>query len=318
MKNFKERVLVTGGTGMVGSAIKEAGLEAVYLSSEICNLTSEKETRQLFRYTKPTKIIHLAAKVGGVKANTDYIGDFYEQNIEINTNVLKFAKEYKCQKVVSLLSTCVYPDEKYITYPLTEDQIHNGPPHNSNFGYAYAKRMLEVQSRSYNKQFNTNFVCTIPNNIFGKRDEFGLENSHVIPAIIRKVFEAKINKLNQVELWGSGTPLREFTYSADIANILIWILNNSNINQDVINVGNCKVQYSIGEIAEKIKYFLDWDGEFFWNISKPEGQFKKPSSNLKLLELGWKQEDYSDFDLSIKETCEWFKATYPKIRGFSI
>ena len=151
-------ILVTGGSGMVGNALKELIPNSFFVSSENCDLTSENDTKYMFKHLKPTKVIHLAAKVGGVKANMDYLGNFYTENIKINTNVLHYSMVYKVEKVLSLLSTCIYPDTA--SYPLTEEQIHNGPPHYSNFGYAYAKRMIDIQSRAYRKQYNCNFITT--------------------------------------------------------------------------------------------------------------------------------------------------------------
>ena len=145
---------------------------------------------------------------------------------------------------MSLLSTCVYPDAPYITYPLTEAQLHLGPPHVSNFGYAYAKRAVDVMSRAYRQQYGCNFITAIPNNLYGENDNFHLEDSHVIPALIRKIWEAKINNKKNVKCWGDGTPLREFTYSKDIARILIFLLENYN-EPGPINIGSTN-EYSIG------------------------------------------------------------------------
>ena len=161
--------------------------------------------------------------MGGLKANLNNLGSFYYENIIINSNVLEASRKFNVKKVVSLLSTCVYPDK--ITYPLTEEQIHNGKPHDSNYGYAYAKRMLDVQSQAYRDQYGCNFITAIPNNLFGENDNFDLENSHLIPAIIRKVHEAKMNN-SDIILWGDGSPLREFTYSKDLAKIILFLLNN--------------------------------------------------------------------------------------------
>ena len=209
-----------------------------------------------------------------------------------------------------MLSTCIYPDNAI--YPLTEEQVHNGPPHNSNFGYAYAKRMLDVQSRAYRQQYGCNFITAIPNNLYGKWDNFDMENGHVIPSIIKKVYEANLVN-SDVILWGDGAPLREFTYSDDLAKILVFILEN--YNEDCpINIGNTK-EVSIKYIAEKIAKILDFKGKIIWDTSKPKGQQRKPSDNNALLELGWDKNRYKDLDLGLKETCDWFVSNYPNIRG---
>jgi len=297
--------IITGGSGMVGSSFKSVLPDA------------EHVTRQQFHNLdyniKDKSVIHLAARVGGVKANTDYIADFYYENSIINQKILDYAYTGGAKKVVSLLSTCVYPDAPYIKYPLTEDQLHLGPPHDSNFGYAYAKRMVDVMSRAYRQQYGCNFITAIPNNLYGENDNFDLENSHVIPALIRKVWEAKINYKNYVECWGDGSPLREFTYAEDIAKILLFLLENYN-EPDPINIGNTD-EYSIKEVVEIICKLLDYSGDIVWQVDKPSGQHRKPSSNQKLLDLGWKKEDYTSLEEGLKKTCDWFIMTYPNIRG---
>tara|TARA_R110000823_G_scaffold309803_2_gene434309 strand:+ start:5264 stop:6187 length:924 start_codon:yes stop_codon:yes gene_type:complete len=304
------KILVTGGTGMVGKALKEALPDALYASSSDYDLRIKHRTRAMFKKHQPDAVIHLAARVGGVKANTDYVADFYDDNVQINTNVLSCAKEYETSKVVSLLSTCVYPDDAI--YPLTEEQVHNGEPHNSNFGYAYAKRMLDVQSRALRRQYGCNFITAIPNNLFGKNDNFHLENSHVIPAIIRKVYEAKLGNKNVV-LWGDGSPLREFTYSRDLADILLFLLEHYN-GSGPINVGNTK-EFSIKEVAEMVVDIMEFDGDIIWDTSKPTGQYRKPSDNSKLIKLGWREENYTYFRKALTETCKWVILTYPNMRG---
>jgi GDP-L-fucose synthase len=311
-------ILVTGGSGLLGYALnnklKQNNKIFVAPKSKELNLLDCESIKKYFEFNRIDCVFHLAAKVGGVKANTDYVADFYDDNIVMNTNLLKACIENNVQKVVSVLSTCVYPDEPYINYPLTENQLHMGPPHQSNFGYAYAKRMLDVQTRAYRKQHGVNYITVIPNNLFGENDNFDLENSHVIPALIRKIWEAKITNKPNVEIWGDGKPIREFTYSEDIADILIKVSNQYN-DPEPLNIGNTE-QYSISYVAEKIKTFLDYQGSFIYDLDKPRGQYQKPSSNKKLLEVtSWKKEDYTDFDISLRKTCDWFKLNYPNVRG---
>ena len=305
-----ESILVTGGSGMVGSALQEIIPEAIFLSSRDCDLRAIDEVEQLFERYKPEYIIHLAARVGGVKANMSYLGDFYYDNILINTNVLQAAHQHQVKKVISVLSTCVYPDK--VSYPLTEEQIHLGPPHSSNFAYAYAKRMLDVQSRAYRMQHGCNFITAVPNNLYGPHDNFHLEDSHVIPALIRKIWEAK-KTATTPELWGDGTPLREFTYSGDIAKILIFLLENYN-DEYPINIGNTE-EITISKVAEKISYNLEHTHGLRWDITKPSGQYKKPSNNDKLLNLGWQRSNYTDFSTGLKTMCDWFIENYPNVRG---
>ncbi len=306
------KILVTGATGMVGSSFSDIDTshDLVFAGSKDYDLTSWYDTLNMIERTKPSAIIHLAAKVGGIKANIENQGDFYTTNSLINTNVLKAAKDLKVEKVVSLLSTCIYPD--IVSYPLTEDQIHNGPPHISNYAYAYAKRMLDVQSRAYRDQYDCNFITAVPNNLFGENDNFDLENSHVIPAMIRKTYEAKLSNKNVV-LWGDGSPLREFTYSKDLAEILLFLLEHYN-EEGPINVGNTN-EISIKTLAETISEILDFKGKIIWDITKPKGQFRKPSDNSRLLELGWGEKNYTNFKKALTNVCEDVILKYPNIRG---
>lgn len=303
--------LVTGGTGMVGNAFKKVLPEAEYPNrQELWSMTTKVFAHEEL---KDKNIIHLAARVGGVKANIENMADFYVQNSLLNERLLAAAKLGHANKVISLLSTCVYPKAEYVTYPLTEDQLHLGPPHDSNYGYAYAKRMVDVMSRAYRQQYGCNFITAIPNNLYGENDNFDLENSHVIPALIRKIWEAKINNSPYIECWGDGSPLREFTYSEDIAKILMFLMENYN-DPHPINIGSTE-EYSIKYVVEEICNILEYDGEVRWDTSKPSGQFRKPSSNQKLLDLGWDVKNYTPLKEGLKKTCEWFKINYPNVRG---
>lgn len=306
----EEKILVTGGTGMVGVALQQELPQAQFLSSKSCDLISASATEALFEQREIERIIHLAAKVGGIKANSDNLATFCYENSMINNNLFHTAQKHGVKKILSLLSTCVYPD--IASYPLTEKQIHNGPPHSSNYAYAYAKRMLDVQSRAYRDQYGCNYVTAVPNNLFGENDNFDLENSHVIPAIIRKVYEAKQSG-GDVLLWGDGTPLREFTYTPDLAKILHFLLENYD-DPTPINIGNT-IEIEIKSVAILIAEIFDFKGELKWDATKPKGQFRKPADNSKLLKLGWSTDDYTPFPEALENTCLWFAHNYPKVRG---
>ena len=287
------RVLVTGGYGMVGSAFNQVSTnhELHLVGRSDADLLDYDSFLSLLKRVNPQGVIHLAAKVGGVKGNSDYVADFYHQNTVMNVNVLNACHNAGIEKVVSLLSTCVYPDD--VNYPLTEEQIHSGPPHVSNFGYAYAKRMLDVHSRALRSQYDRNYVCAVPNNLYGPHDNFDLENGHVIPAIIRKVWEAKMYGETPV-FWGDGTPLREFTYSKDIAGCLLYVLDMYN-EKEPINIGMTS-EVSIKSLVTLICDKLGYDGPVEWDTSKPAGQFKKPSSNQRFLQAGWNESDYTSLE----------------------
>lgn len=306
------KILVTGGAGMVGSAFKnvESKHDIFLASRSDANLLNRSEFLALIKEIRPDAVIHLAAKVGGVKGNTDFVADFYSDNVKMNCNVLDVCHQLDVEKVVSLLSTCVYPDN--VSYPLTENQIHSGPPHQSNFGYAYAKRMLDVHSRALRQQHGRNYVCAVPNNLYGLNDNFDLENGHVIPAIIRKIWEAK-NTGKPATFWGDGSPLREFTFSDDIAAALLFVLENYS-GQEPINIGSTD-ESSISSVVQIVCELLDYKGSVAWDTSMPSGQYKKPSDNSKFVSLGWKKDSYTSLRTGLEKTIEWFLHSYPNVRG---
>jgi GDP-L-fucose synthase len=322
------RYLITGSRGLLGKALTKqlelANKKYIAPNSEELDLLNGQKVRNYINnfecvdgqglYSNISCVFHLAARVGGVKANSEAVGKFYHDNIIMNTHLLDTCVNSNINKLISILSTCIYPGAPYVNYPLTEEQLHMGPPHDSNFGYAYAKRMLDVQTRAYRKQYGVNYVAVIPNNLFGEYDNFHLEDGHVIPALMRKIWEAKLNNHPTVEIWGDGSPLREFTYSGDIARILIKVAEEYN-EEIPLNIGNTE-EHSIASVAKKLVEHLEYDGKLIFNIDKPSGQFRKPSSNKRLLEkTSWKVEDYTPFDIALKNTCEWFKMAYPNVRG---
>lgn len=303
------KVCVTGHTGLLGSEVIASSNDCFGINSKNCNLL--ENDLYGFLDPKPDVVIHCAAKVGGVKANTEFISDFFEENMKMNSKVMRACKK-RGVKLVSILSTCIYPDEKYVTYPLTEEQLHNGQPHSSNFGYAYAKRMLDVQSRAYRQQYDCNFITVIPNNLYGLNDNFDLNSGHVIPSLIRKFHQAKVEGRDTVEVWGSGNPLREFTLARDAAKIILWLAENYD-DENPINIGNTE-EVSIRNLSELIGEIIGYKGDIVFNKSKPDGQYRKPSSNKRLLELGW-SEKYTPLKQGLTETIRHYELKYPKLRG---
>lgn len=296
------KYLITGHKGLLGS-------ELLQLSN---GEGFGRNSKDLFsKLDLVDTVIHCAARVGGVKANTEFVAEFYDENVKLNMEIMQNCRD-KGVKLVSILSTCVYPDSLYVKYPLTEDQLHAGPPHPSNFGYAYAKRMLDVQSRAYRQQYGCNFITVIPNNLYGPNDNYDLELGHVIPALIRKFHEAKLAGKNSVNVWGSGNPIREFTFARDAAKIILWLSENYDGNEPV-NIGNTELA-SIGELARMIAEIYDFDGQIVFDTSKPEGQYKKPSSNSKLRNTGWNGE-YTPLRTGLIETIQHFQKVYPHVRG---
>lgn len=307
-----KKILVTGGTGMVGQSFNNLKTDYDFslVGSNDYDLRNISEVDFMIQDHAPDAIIHLAARVGGVHSNSEYIADFFKDNIMINTNLLDSARRYEVTKVVSLLSTCVYPDDA--RYPLTPEQFNDGPPHSSNFGYAYAKRMVDVFSRALRQQYGCNFICAVPNNLYGLHDNFHLEDGHVIPAIIRKVHEAKLSDTVPT-FWGDGKNLREFTYASDISKILLFLLENYD-EELPVNIGTVE-ERSIESVVDLVCENLNYTGPIRWDKNRPSGQFRKPSSNSKLLNLGWNKEDYTTFEEGLKMTCEWYIKNYPNIRG---
>lgn len=296
--------LITGGTGLVGSAFKEG----FKVSSKNYDLKNYEHVESMIQNFKPNVVVHTAAKVGGVGGNMKYPADFFYDNIMMNTNVIDVCAKSKIDKLVCFLSTCIFPDK--VEYPLDENKIELGPPHHSNFAYAYAKRMAEVQVQAYNKQYGTKYFCVIPTNIYGPNDNFDLENGHVIPMLIHKCYLAKING-TPFEVWGSGTPLREFIHSEDVANIIDLLIEKYDATEPVI-ISNPK-EYSIKEVVELIVKYMDFKGELVWLSDKPDGQYRKPSSNQKLKSIIGEY-NFISLEEGLKSTIDWFNKNYETIR----
>ena len=264
-------ILVAGGKGMVGS-ILDFGLKP---SKQELNLTNYKQLSDYIKVNNITEIIHAAGKVGGVKANSDYMYDFFMENILMNVNIIKACKEHNIKKSTFFLSTCIFPQDAQL--PLLEKDIHNGEPHYTNFGYAYAKRMLEVGSRCLKKQYGIESSCLVPCNMYGPNDNYHLENGHVIPSLIHRCYIAKKTNTDFI-IWGSGKAEREFLYSGDVAKILksIHLKNHKIPDMMTISPG---IVYSIKDVVELIIKHLKFDGKVVFDSNKPEGILKKNTDN---------------------------------------
>ena len=308
------KILVTGGSGMVGYAIKKIknnyNDNFIFMSSKDCDLTNFKETYNFFKKHKPDFVIHLAAFVGGLYKNINYKVDMLEKNLLINCNVLKLCHEFKVKKVVSCLSTCIFPDN--ISYPINETMLHNGPPHNSNDAYAYAKRMLEIHSKAYQKQYGNNFICVIPTNIYGKNDNYSLEDGHVIPALIHRCYLCK-KKGEKFIVKGTGKPLRKFIYSEDLAKLIIWILENYKEKESIILSVSEKDEVSIEYVAKQIAKSYNYENMIEFDCNYSDGQYKKTADNSKLINL-YGEYKFKNINDGIKESVTWFKDNYDKCR----
>ncbi|XP_066285659.1 GDP-L-fucose synthase-like isoform X2 [Branchiostoma lanceolatum] len=316
-EQLKKRVLVTGGTGLVGQAIRRVVEENpsdeeewIFVSSKHADLTDFNATQVLFKKHQPTHVIHLAAMVGGLFRNLKYNLDFWRSNIKINDNVLQCAFLSGVRRCVSCLSTCIFPNET--TYPIDETMVHNGPPHDSNFGYAYAKRMIDVQNRAYNAQHGCRFTSVIPTNVFGPCDNFNLEDGHVMPGLVHKVYIAKRDNEPFV-VWGTGSPRRQFIYSYDLARLIMWVLKDYHETEPIILSVGEEDEISIKESAELVMEAMDFKGEVIYDTTKSDGQFKKTASNAKLLTY-MPDFKFTPIRQALKETCDWFTENFHTAR----
>ncbi|KAM9999622.1 hypothetical protein ACTFIZ_008097 [Dictyostelium cf. discoideum] len=313
----KRTVLVTGGSGLVGKGIEKYVKETdksndvwVFMKSSDCDLKSRESTRSYFEKIKPTHVIHLAARVGGLFSNMKYKVEFFRENIDINDNVLACCKEFNVIKCVSCLSTCIFPDKT--TYPIDETMIHNGPPHPSNEGYAYAKRMIDVLNRAYNEEYGCKFTSVIPTNIYGPHDNYHLTDGHVIPGLIHKTYLAMKNN-EDLTIMGTGKPLRQFIYSYDLAKYFVWTLNNyEEMSPLILSVGE-EDEISIADVARLITEAMEFKGKLIFDTSKADGQYKKTASNLKLKSLV-PDLTFTPIQQAIKESCQWFIDNYETAR----
>ena len=297
-------MLVTGGRGLVGSSLSG---DMNRVGSEF-DLRDKTVTDKLFSDLSPKNVIHCAARVGGLGGNMNHKGEFFYDNIMMNTNVIESCRVHNVKKLVCFLSTCVFPND--VEYPLTEKKIHLGPPHNTNDSYSYAKRMADIQIRAYREQYGLNYVSVIPTNIYGPNDNFDLANGHVVPSLIHKCYLAKKNN-TPFKIWGSGKPLREFIFSKDVGRLTKWVLENYEEEEPIIFSTSQEV--SIKDVVDLIVKHMSFNGEVIWESDKPDGQFRKPSDNSKLLSY-LPDFKFTSLDDGLKETIDWFVGNYENCR----
>jgi GDP-L-fucose synthase len=296
----ESKVLVTGGTGFLGKNLQKHRPSWTYISSKEFNLLSAREVETMIKCYKPESIIHLAAKVGGIKENANKQAEFYYQNTMMNTNILDCA--YKCgvKRVLSSLSTCAFPNE-LSKYPFSEESLFDGPPAETNFSYGYTKRALHVQTLSYRKQYGINYSTFCPSNIYGPEDNFNSNSSHFVPALIRKVSEVKSGAT--VELWGSGEPLRQQLYVKDLVEIIPLLLEKHNSDVPLIVAPNENL--SISNMANILRKNIKKDVKIKYN-NKLDGQYRKDGSNEKLLNLIGDFK-FTEFEEGVLKTYMWYE-----------
>lgn len=312
----RERILVTGSGGVLGQAFKAIApdypeYEWVFWTSRDCDLTSRLSVDEKFIIwmdEKPDYIIHCAAISGGVGVSKNHPATLLGDNVLMSINILEAARFANVKKVVMSLSSGMYPLPYLDIYPdwdgrVDESMIHLGPPHESNYAYAHAKRLIEPLIRSYREEYGLNAIGLVPNGIFGEHDNFNLEDCNMTAALIRKFYEASTTG-GAVEIWGDGTPLRELTYAKDLARAYMWCLRYYD-EPDILNVGNTE-ERSVNEIALMLGYVFGMDIERIkWNPSKPSGPYRKPTDNSKFIKLSGFT--YTPFEEALKATVDWYK-----------
>jgi len=302
-KNSK--IYVAGHKGLVGSAItrklQELGYtNLVFKTINELDLLDQKATAEFFAAEKPEYVFLAAAKVGGIHANNEYPADFIYQNLQIQNNIIHNAYLNGTKKLLFLGSSCIYPRE--CPQPIKEEYLLSGPLEKTNDAYAIAKIAGIKMCQSYNKQFDTKFISVMPTNQYGPNDNFDLESSHVLPALLRKLHDAKISNAKEVVMWGTGSPKREFLHVDDTADACIYLMETYDSNE-IVNIGTGE-DVTIKELAEMIKEIVGFEGEIVNDTTKPDGTPRKLLDVSRLHSIGWKHK--IPLKDGIKMTYDWF------------
>ena len=303
--NKTDKIYVAGHRGLVGSAIvrnlKAKGYTNIIgRTHQELELTDQVAVREFFEKERPDVVVLAAAKVGGINANNTAPADFAWDNMQVQCNVIKCCHDYKVKKLLFLGSTCIYP--KMAAQPIVEDALLTGPLEQTNEAYAIAKISGMQMCKYFKRQYGDNFISCMPTNLYGPHDNYDLKGSHVLPAMIRKFHEAKMQNAKSVELWGTGSPLREFLYVDDMADACVFLLENYDGEQHV-NIGTGK-ELTIRELAELVKKTVGFEGEIVWNSSMPDGTPRKLTDVTKLHELGWTHK--VELEEGVKLAYDWF------------
>ena len=309
----ESKVFVAGHRGMVGSAVldnlKSKGYNNIVTKTRNeVDLTNQQDVDKFFKNEKIDYVILCAAKVGGILANDTYRGDFIYENLQIASNIIKSSQVHGVSKLINLGSSCIYPRDAKI--PIKEESLLTGVLEKTNEPYAIAKIAALKMCEAFNAQYGSNFYSLMPCNLYGPRDNFDLKTSHVLPAFINKVHAAKLSGQKEIEVWGSGKPLREFLYVDDLAGAVIYCLENIEA-QDIYDEGishiNCgsEDEVSISELMYIIQDAVDYDGSIVFDKTKPDGTFRKKMDNTRIQNLGYK--NTTSLTEGIKKTYSWFK-----------
>lgn len=272
---MENKILVTGGSGLVGKYLKKILPNAIYISSKDYDLTTEEGVRRMFLKHKPNIVVHLAARVGGIIDNLNHPAEYFTQNVLMNTLMVEYSRIFKVKKFIGILSTCIYPDVAK-KYPMDESMLHEGPPTITNFSYGYSKRSMGAQIDSYNQQYKLDYQYLIPCNLYGIEDKDDENKSHFLTSLIKKIHVSKKNGLDSITLFGDGKPLRQFMYAGDFAEII-----KQTIQKDIKGSFNVATDENLS-IEQMAKIALDTTGnksiKINWDTSKPNGQLRKDVS----------------------------------------
>lgn len=310
-----DRVYVAGDRGLVGSALVRRlsadGIEPIVRTHAELDLTDRHAVDRFFADERPEYVFLAAAKVGGILANSTYPADFIRENLAIELNVIDAAYRAAVEKLLFLGSSCIYPRDA--PQPLKEEYLLTGPLEPTNEAYAVAKIAGIKMCQAYNRQHGTNFICAMPTNLYGPGDNFDLETSHVVPALIRRFHEAKLRDDPQVVVWGTGTPRREFLHVDDLADACVFLMRGpgaielrQRFGSDIVNVGTGE-DLRIRELAELIRDIVGYEGEIAWDSSKPEGTPRKVLELGRMTELGWSAR--TGLVQGLRGVCSRYEAT---------
>lgn len=311
--NKTDKIYVAGHRGLVGSAIVR-NLQAKGYTNIIgkthkeLNLTNQAQVISFFEEEKPDVVVLAAAKVGGINANNTKPAEFAYENMQMQCNVIKCCHDFKVKKLLFLGSTCIYP--RMAEQPIVEDALLTGALEETNEAYAIAKISGLEMCKFFKQQYGDNFISCMPTNLYGSHDNYDLKDSHVLPAMIRKFHEAKMNGDSEVELWGTGSPLREFLYVDDMADACVFLLENYDGEQHV-NIGTGK-EVTIRELAETVQKTVGFEGQIKWNKDMPDGTPRKLTNVDKLHGMGWMHK--IELDEGVKLAYEWFKENIDNAR----
>ncbi|MBD5456164.1 MAG: GDP-L-fucose synthase [Lachnospiraceae bacterium] len=308
-----DKIYVAGHRGLVGSAIvrnlQAKGYENVFgRTHKELDLTDQAAVREFFEKERPDAVVLAAAKVGGINANNTTPAEFAYENMQIQCNVIECCHRYHVKKLLFLGSTCIYP--RMAPQPIPEDALLTGPLEETNEAYAIAKISGLEMCKFYKRQYGDDFISCMPTNLYGPYDNYDLSGSHVMPAMIRKFHEAKVSGASEVELWGTGTPLREFLYVDDMADACVFLLENYSGEQHV-NIGTGK-EVTIKELAEIVKRTVGFEGEIAWNADMPDGTPRKLTNVDKLHGLGWTHK--VELEEGVELAYRWFKENVDNAR----